>query len=242
MRCCDLTRIADLHINVAQVCAADHPFHRAGIRHDDDIVLIDALRAQPFWREHARDRERHIFDPQNLPDWIFIAVNLCRGGAANHANLVRAADVLRCKRCAVRQRPLANVKIICRLAEYPGEPVLISGCDLCRRNDFLTDADDTGHFAPNCFRVFDLQRAGAAPAGANAARGSAPRKDQDYIFSEAGDLRFHLRLGAVADADHGNDSANTDDNTERGKHRTHFVSAQRAVGDIKCRGDSHLIR
>src|SRR5205823_9946453 len=137
---------------------------------------------------NASNRERYIFYPQNLSDWIFVAVNLCRGGAANHANLVRAADVLRRERCAVRQRPLANVKIICRLAEYPGEPVLISGRDLCRRNDFLTDADDTGHFAPNCFSIFNLQRARAAPAGANAARGSAPRKDQDYILSEAGDL------------------------------------------------------
>src|SRR5439155_20177517 len=32
----------------------------------------------------------------------------------------------------------------------------------------------------------------------------------------------------------------TDDDAKRSQHRTHVVSAQRAVGDVKCGRDSHL--
>ena len=60
--CWDLGRIADLHIDVAQSGAADHAFHRARVRHHDDVVLIHTLRTQPLGREHASDREWHIFD------------------------------------------------------------------------------------------------------------------------------------------------------------------------------------
>ena len=52
------------------------------------------------------------FDPQNLADRIFVAVNLVRGGLADHANLVRAAHVLVGERRAFGQRPLADVEIV----------------------------------------------------------------------------------------------------------------------------------
>ena len=123
----DLASIGDLHVDVAQRRAADDAFHRTGVRHDDDVVLIDALRAQPFGREHAGNRKRHIFDAQNLADRIFVAVNLSRGCGANDANLVGATHILRRERCAVRQRPLTNIKIILRFAENSREPILISG-------------------------------------------------------------------------------------------------------------------
>src|SRR5439155_10090841 len=75
---------------------------------------------------------------------------------------------------------------------------------------------------------------------ANSTRRRATGKNQNHILSEAGDLRFHLRLCAVADPDHGDHCADTDDDAKRSQHRTHFVSAQRAVGDVKCGRDSHL--
>src|SRR5207249_2005754 len=45
LSCLDLARIADLHVDVAQGCAADHTFHRAGVWHHHDVVLVHALRA-----------------------------------------------------------------------------------------------------------------------------------------------------------------------------------------------------
>ena len=119
---------------------------------------------------------------------------------------------------------------------------MISSGDLSRRNDFLAHGDDAGHFAPDCFGVFDFQRAGAAPAGANAAGCGASGKNQNHVFAQAGDLRFDLRFGAVADPDHGDDRADADDDAQRGQHRAHLVSAQRAEGDVKCGSDVACLR
>ena len=72
----DLTAIADLDIDVAQGRPAGDAFHRAGVRHDYDVVLIDTLRAQTFRRQNSSDRERDIFDSDNLANRIVVAVNL----------------------------------------------------------------------------------------------------------------------------------------------------------------------
>ena len=48
----------DLDIDVAQGCPTDDAFHRAGVGHDDDVVLVRALRAEAFRREHAGNRKR----------------------------------------------------------------------------------------------------------------------------------------------------------------------------------------
>ena len=216
LRRCDLTRVAHLHVDVAQGGATNHTFHRAGVRHDDDVVLIHTLWAQAFGCQHTGNRERHIFDAQNLADGTFVSVNLRRGGAANNAHFVRAPHVLRREWRAVRQWPLSNIKVIRRLPENPGEPVLISGGHLRSRDNFFAYADHTGHFAPDRLGIFDLQRAGAAPAGPNTTCSRAPGKNQNHIFSEAGDLCFHLRLRAIANPDHRNDCADADDDTQRG--------------------------
>ena len=48
MICCwagvDVVFGRDLHVDVAQRGAAGHAFHRAGVGHDDDIVLVGALK------------------------------------------------------------------------------------------------------------------------------------------------------------------------------------------------------
>ncbi len=161
---------------------------------------------------------------------------------ADDANLVRAAHILSSERCAVGQRPFANIEVTRRFSVNPCEPVLISSRYLGGGNNFFAYRDYTRHFAPNRVGVFNFQGAGASPAGTNAARCGAARENQNHIFSKAGDLRFYLRLRAVADADHGDHRADADDDTKRSQHRTHFVSAQRAIGDVKRRCDSHLVR
>ena len=134
---------------------------------------------------------------------------------------------------------MPHIEIIRRFAENAGEPILIAGRDLCGRDNFFADGGDAGHFAPDRFGIFDFQRARAAPARANAARGRAAGKNQDHIFAETRDLRFDLRLRAVADADHRDDRADADDDAERGQHGTQFVSAQGAKGDLESGTESH---
>ena len=54
----------------------------------------------------------------------------------------------------------------------------------------------------------------------------AAGEDQDHVLAQAGDLRFDLRLRAVANADHGDHGADADDDAERGQHGAQFVPAQ----------------
>ena len=108
----ELLGIGDLHVDIAKIGPADYTLHRARVRHDYDVVLVYALRAQSLGRQNTGDCERHLFDSQDLADRIFVSINLRGGGATDHTNLVRAANVLRCKRRAISQRPLPDVKII----------------------------------------------------------------------------------------------------------------------------------
>src|SRR4029450_11867739 len=156
LSCFDLARVANLHVDVAQISSADHALHRARIRHDHDVILIDSLRAQALWCQHTGDRERDLLNPQNLANRVLVAVDLRRSRATNDTDFVRAAHVLRRKWRAVRQGPLANIKIICRFTVDTGKPILVPGGHLRGGNNFLTDFYDTGDFAPDRFRIFDL--------------------------------------------------------------------------------------
>jgi len=63
--------------------------------------------------------------------------------------------------------------------------------------------------------------------------------DLDHVLSEAGDLRLDLRFGAVADADHGDDRADPDDDAQRGQSGTQSVLSQGVQRNFNRRRDSH---
>ena len=83
-----------------------------------------------------------------------------------------------------------------------------------------------GHFAPDRLRVLDLQRAGAPEPVRMPLAVMLPEKIRITFSPRLGDLRFDLRLGAVADADHRDDRADADDDAERGQDRAQLVPAQ----------------
>src|SRR5207248_11355864 len=112
LRCGNLPAVANLDIDVAQRRPANHPLHRAGKRHDHDIVLIDALRAQTLRSQNSSNGEWNILNPQNLSDRIVVTVNLRRGCSTDHTDLIGAAHILSSKRRTVHQWPLTNVEII----------------------------------------------------------------------------------------------------------------------------------
>ena len=66
-----------------------------------------------------------------------------------------------------------------------------------------------------------------------------PEKIRMHVLAQARDLRFHLRLRAVADADHGDDRADADDDAERGQRRAQLVAPQRAQRDPESREEPH---
>ena len=106
----EFIRRSHLDVDPAQSRPAEHAFHRARVRHDDNVVLVSALRTEPFRREHAGDQKGHTFDSQNLSDRIFGPENLARGRLPDDADLVRAPHILRRKAGAVTQRPLRECR------------------------------------------------------------------------------------------------------------------------------------
>ena len=104
-------------------------------------------------------------------------------------------------------------------------------CALLRTSGLT--ADHAGHFLSHGQGVLDRQRAGAAKTGADAAAVDAAGEDQDDVLAEGGDAGLDLGLGAVADADHGDDRADADDDAQHGQRRPQLVPAQRAEGDFE---------
>src|SRR5207344_1911299 len=83
----EIVRRSYLHIDPAQGRSSDDALHRARVGHDDDVVLVGALRAQSLGREHSCDEEGNTFNAQDLSDGIVRTENLARGGAPDDTDL-----------------------------------------------------------------------------------------------------------------------------------------------------------
>ena len=116
---------------------------------------------------------------------------------------------------------------------------MVSGGNLRGRSNFFAHRDDARDFAADCLRVFDLQSTSAAESSANAARCDAAGKDLENVLTQAGDLRLDLRFRAIANADHRDHRAHTDDDAKRSENRAEFVLAQRAPGNLESGAESH---
>ena len=109
------------------------------------------------------------------------------------------------------------------MSKYSGDspeqlrgPVLVAGDDDDAAADLGADDGDAGDFPLNGLGVLHGQGAGPTPPAVQSAAGEAAGKDQDDVLAHAGDLRFDLGFGAVADADGGDDGGNADDHAQRG--------------------------
>ena len=98
-----------------------------------------------------------------------------------------------------------------------------------------------GDLATDGLRVLRRERAARAKAAARAAASEAARKNRQHILPEAGDLRLHLHLGPVADADRGDDRRDTDDDAQHGEQRAHLVPAQGAQRNPEGGEYSHAL-
>ncbi len=138
-----------------------------------------------------------------------------------------------------RNGPGANVDVVGAHAEDLGVEVLVAGGELGEGADLGAGAGDVGHFVANGLVILPGQGAGAAEAHAEAAAADVAGEDQDDVLAEGGDLGFDLGLGAIADADHGDDRADADDDAEHGQERAQRVAAQGAGGDSESGEEDH---
>ena len=136
---------------------------------------------------------------------------------------------------------MADGQVIRAFAHDLSAPIVFAGRKLCAAANFRADGCHAGNFRLNRQRVLNRQGARAAEAGEHAAAVDAARKNLDDVQAEGGDARLHLRLGAVADADHRDHRANANDDAEHGERGPQLVSAQGAEGDLDGGPDSHSL-
>lgn len=225
--------------NRVDVRAAGEPFHVARIGNDHDVVLVGAEEVEAFFGEDADDLERDVADADGLADRVDSGEELFGDGFTDDGDLADAADVLFGEDGAVGDGPAADVGIIGRGAEDLGVPVEAVAEDLAAVADLGGDAEDVGDFGGDGGGVFGSERGRAAPTAASAAGGEVAGENAHDVLAEGGDLGFDLGFGAVADADHRDDRADADDDTERGEDGAQLVAAEGAEGDDDGGAEAH---
>ena len=128
--------------------------------------------------------------------------------------------------------PVADVEILRLGAGEAGEPVLIFENHLRAGAGAGRGLGDGRDFALDGLHVVVDQGLGLAPAHVQAAAGHGAAGDEQQVGAHGGDLVLHLLLRALADADHGDDRADADDDAQHGEHGAHLVARQRPQCDF----------
>ena len=156
---------------------------------------------------------------------------------ANHCHLVGSTHILFRKRGAEEDGPSSDFKVGRGFAQNAREPILVAGCNLAAALNFRADSGDPGNLAFNRFSVLSGQCTCAAPTRMNPAAGHAAGKDQDHVLSHAGYLGLDLRLGSVANSNHGDNSADPDNHAQHGEQCAKQIAPQGPHGNLD-RGDN----
>ena len=211
----------------------------ARVGDDHGVVLVLTEEVETFGIEDAENLERNVADAEGLADGIGVGEELVGDGLADDGDLGDGADVLVGEHGSGGDFPRADVGVVGRFAVDLGVPIEAVGEDLVAVAHFGADADDAGDFALDRLVVFDGEGGGAAPTAAHAALAHAAGEDGDDVLAEAGDLGFDLGFGAVADAHHGDDGADADDDAERGEDGAHGIAQEGAEGDFDDGAEAH---
>jgi len=100
----------NLQIHGFQIFVAGEPFHRRGVGHDQDVVLVVAAHAGALARQHADDDQRNGFHAHHAAEG-FSGPNSCAAVRADDGDLRRRVDV-----AVAEHRPGRQVQL--RMARY----------------------------------------------------------------------------------------------------------------------------
>src|SRR5712691_2142855 len=208
-------------------------------RDEHHVVLVLAPRVLPLAREDADHRERHLLDPDDLPEGLGLAEEVEGRRLADERDFGGPVDVLRVDLTAVHDGPVARLGVVDGDALDDSGPVEVPVHDLRRAADRGRGDLDGRDLAGDRGRVVLRDRELAAGAEPDPARGDAAREHDEEIRAEALNLLGHARLGAGADADHRDDGGDADDDAEHRERAPKLVDAQRADGDPDALPDAH---
>gem|GEM_PF-5264769 len=216
-----------------------HPLHGAGVRDDDEIVLIGALDGKALGRKHPHDLEGLVANAEGLTDRRPLGEELRGDGLPDNADLAHATNIGVREHVALGKRPQADAEVVGALAQDLGGPIEPVGEHLGAGANFRTECGRRGYLPLDGLGVIDREGAGAERAAAGAALVEVAGKNQQNVLPKRGDLGFDHRFRPVANAHHRDDRADADDDAERREDGAHGVAAQRAEGNRQSGADAH---
>ncbi len=191
--------------------------HAARVGHDHNVVLILAEEVVSFHLQDAEDFEGNIANAEGLPDGFAVREKLVHDGLSDDADLADAAHVLLGEHGALGKIPGADKQVVGTFAVDRSVPVQAVGENLGAVANLGADRDHVRDFTGDRVGVIGAEGAGAAAAAPESTGGEVAGKHADDILTEAGDLGLDLGLGAVADADDGDDGGDADDDAKAGE-------------------------
>ncbi len=235
----DHRRAAGLHVEGAKGGGIREPDHGAGVGHQYHVVLVAAHHGHAFGGQNSDDDIGCPFDADSLAHRIGVRKERGGGGFAQQNHFAGAFDIGFREIFPVSHRPSANAHVIFADAHDLNVRILAAGRNLGERTHFRAHANNAGDFLAQGAIVALGERWRTAEAHRKAAAADVAGHDQNHVLAQLGNLRFDLRLGAIANAHHGDDGAHADNNSQHGQQGTHGVALQRPQGQFQNRKDSH---
>jgi hypothetical protein len=143
---------------------------------------------------------------------------------AQYGHRGTALIVLLGQETASSQWPIAHSLIFRRYPRDRCTPVLVAGDHLLHLSTGVGHRAYRRAFPLNRFGVANPQRRTSAGPCSHTTLGDTARENHQHIVAHAGNLLLHCNTRPLANADHGNDCSDADNNAQNGEERTQGVT------------------
>ena len=196
-------------------------------RNIDDVISV-AKPGGSFGGEDANNGKRHIANTYLLPNGINPQrrEQIIRDRLPDNRDRINALLVRRQEEGALLHLPAPN--LLARWVDtlHRCSPVLIAKNHLPAGIDYRTDSRDIGYLRRDSIGVALAQCLLGARPLVHARAPRAARSNDEFVGTQAGETLVDGSRTALANRDHQDHRAHTNDNTQRGEQRTHLVGAQ----------------
>ena len=199
---------------------------------DDDIVLVLPVGGLALFRQDAYYLERRRIDADGLAQGVPVGEQVFHDGPADDAVPRGARHIAVVDIAAFGDAVIPDVQDVRRRTQDLGIPVLVALHDLVRRLDHgrhVLDAVDG--FLDGLGVLVGQARAGAG-LDAGARRRPPAGHDDQQVAAQAGNVLLDLLAHTKAQADHGNDGADADNDAQKGQQGTQLVADHAVNGHL----------
>ena len=201
--------------------------HHGGVRGDDQVVLVHPHTVVTFAFQHSDDAERNTAEADDLSYRVLaVREKLVDDRLPDKTDLRRRLDVLLREYVAVLYLVPSDVEELLVDTIDGGRRVVGAIDRLAGGVDGRGDKRDVAAFLADVLEVLDFQRLHVIGAEAYSAPHVLSRMDHYHVGSHLADLGLDALLGALADGEHCDDGADTDNDAEHRQESSELVVAQ----------------